>query len=545
MVSGTQVDSKVGSGLLQAQSTRQGFFFLVGVGFLAKAIGFARETATAHAFGVSREFDIFLTIFMIPTVSFSVLTYAVSYSLIPFYHKVQVNRGEWFASQYMKKLICGSVVAGVMVAVSMLLFENRLVSLVVVSATPSEHAFAVRLLRTLVWLMPLYFGVCILQTLLQAEKYFLALSIGPLVQNIVITLVILLFGRWGVVNLAVGWLFGILVWFIWLTSIFLLTRKNLDRQATGPGVAVDTALLGLAAASVIQVVLVELWPQLYVVFDRIVAQLNHLPSGSIGALNYAGIIYALGLSLFVISLGQAMFPSLSSHAAAGREEELNSMLSKGFRATVLATLPMAALLIVLAKDVVVLLFQRGQFNAQAAVTTADALRIFALGLPLDSVYVILIGYLYAKRNFKILIQAGLLAFFAKVLGGMLLVMGFGYIGLALSTVLATFCRTGLLVFWLSRGGVRLLGRQGNLPLVLLASVAALLGMVLVQGTAPWVRQGVRLVIEGGVLSGTARVLVSSLLFITIYSRLLGMFKIPEWVAFRSYLKARVSGGAGR
>lgn len=529
-------------GLLRAQSTRQGFFLLVGIGFLAKAIGFARETAIAHSFGVSREFDIFLTIFMVPTISFSVLTYAVSYALIPFYHRVQVERGEWFASQYMKKLIYGSIAVGLIVALLMLLFEGRLTSVLVVSATAAEHAFAIRLLRVLVWLMPLYFGGCILQAILQAENFFFALSLGPLIQNIIITLIILLFGHWGVIDLAAAWLFGILVWFTWLAAIFLLSRRNLDRQTTGSDAA-GTGLLMLALASIIQVVLVELWPQLYVIFDRIVVQLSHLPSGSIGALSYATTLYTLGLSIFVISLGQAMFPTLSSYAAEAREEELNAFLSRGLRLTLLATLPLAALLFVLAQDVVVLVFQRGQFNAQASVATAKALRIFAMGLPLDSVYVILVGYLYAKRNFKILILAGISAFLAKILGGIVLVKGFGYAGFALSTVLATLCRTGLLIFWLSRRGVQPLGRRGGLPLVLQTAAAALLGTLAIYATAPWARQGVGKIIEGVVLDGIIRILISSLLFVLVYAGLLRAWKIPEWAAFTGYLKDRLLGGA--
>lgn len=535
------VKPRRGRWFISAQSTRQGFFFLAGIGFLAKAIGFARETVTAHTFGVSRAFDLFLTIFMIPTIVFTVFTYAVSYALIPFYHRLQVERGERFASQYMNKLLAGSLAVGILIALSMLMLRGLLVTWVVMSGTPADYAFAVRLLRVLVWLMPLYFGICILQAILQAENYFLALSFGPLIQNISITLIILLFGQLGVINLAVSWLVGVFVWFCWLAVILVMTRKGADPQATHSE-AIDGALLRVVFTSIILVVLVELWPQLYVIFDRLVVQLNHLPNGSIGSLSYATTLYTLGLSVFVISLGQAIFPALSAHAAAGRDVELNAILTRGFRLTILATLPITALLFIFGREMVILAFQRGQFDLHAANFTAIALRVFAIGLPLDSVYAILVGYLYAKRNFRILVIAGLVAFFAKVIGGIILVKLFGYLGFAISTVLATLCRTSILIYWLSQSGVWLFRRRGSIMLVLQCIGAALVGTLVLYLSLPWIRQGVADIIEKVALVGAAEMLIGSLLFAVIYGGLLSAMKIPEWVNLSRYLSLRMRGG---
>ena len=77
--------------------------------------------------------------------------------------------------------------------------------------------------------------------------------------------------------------------------------------------------------------------------------------------------------IFVMALSTAALPSLATFAAKGDTEELAATWAHGMRLSLFVAIPCSAALIALAEPVVVLLFQRGHFDALAAQQTARAL----------------------------------------------------------------------------------------------------------------------------------------------------------------------------
>lgn len=102
--------------------------------------------------------------------------------------------------------------------------------------------------------------------------------------------------------------------------------------------------------------------------------------GAVAALNYAQRLMDLPLGLVGASAGAVLVPLLARHAAeksrAGAEAASNAML------TALAfALPAAIGLAVLAHPIVVVLFQRGAFDAEDSRLTATLLAVLAIALP--------------------------------------------------------------------------------------------------------------------------------------------------------------------
>ncbi len=77
--------------------------------------------------------------------------------------------------------------------------------------------------------------------------------------------------------------------------------------------------------------------------------------------------------IFVMALSTAALPSLSALAAKGAKDEMTKTWAHGMNLAMFVALPASAALVVIGEPVVVTLFQRGAFDAQAAHETARAL----------------------------------------------------------------------------------------------------------------------------------------------------------------------------
>lgn len=77
--------------------------------------------------------------------------------------------------------------------------------------------------------------------------------------------------------------------------------------------------------------------------------------------------------IFVMALSTAALPSLATFAAKGDMEELAKTWSHGMRLALFVAIPASAALVAMSEPIVVLLFQRGEFDASTARETARAL----------------------------------------------------------------------------------------------------------------------------------------------------------------------------
>lgn len=120
--------------------------------------------------------------------------------------------------------------------------------------------------------------------------------------------------------------------------------------------------------------------QLNILLSRTFASL--LPVGSVTYLYYAFRLVELPQGLFIYALAAAMLPSLSGYVAREDMPGLKGAYRFALRQTLFVSLPAAVGLGVLALPVVVVLFQRGQFDHTSAVATAWALLYQAPGIVL-------------------------------------------------------------------------------------------------------------------------------------------------------------------
>jgi putative peptidoglycan lipid II flippase len=123
--------------------------------------------------------------------------------------------------------------------------------------------------------------------------------------------------------------------------------------------------------------------------------LSGLPVGATSYFTFALRLCDFPQGIFIMALQAATLPSLSRLAARGDQAELGSTFAFGMRLSLFVAIPASVLLVVLAQPIVVLIFQRGQFDALAARETAYALAAQALGVWMVSAVRQLVSAYYA------------------------------------------------------------------------------------------------------------------------------------------------------
>ncbi len=203
---------------------------------------------------------------------------------------------------------------------------------------------------------------------------------------------------------------------------------------------------------------------------------SFLGEGAVSALYYAGRVNELALGGFAIAMSTAILPTLSRQASGGRFEEMRETLLFGLRMTAFITLPAAAGLIALRREIIALLFERGAFDAQAVRSTSAVLFFYALGLFSFGAIRILAPAFYAMKDTRTPVKIAAVTLVAHLLMCAFLSKAMGLGGIALADSLAaTINMTLLLTMCRARLGVRLL-RPFVIPVVAFTAASAVMGL---------------------------------------------------------------------
>ena len=209
------------------------------------------------------------------------------------------------------------------------------------------------------------------------------------------------------------------------------------------------------------------------VFGAAVVQLNfwvntnlgsRMAAGSLISLSYGFMLMLMAQAVIAQSVAIAAMPTFSAQHALGKQDEMRTSLASALRGMFLLALPASMGLILLARPIVSMLYQRGEFNATVAEMTAWALLWYAAGLVGHSVMEVLTRAFYAQHDTRTPVIIGTIAMGLNVVFSFTFARLFSQIGwmphggLALANSLATALEATALFIFMRR---RLKGIEGS------------------------------------------------------------------------------------
>ena len=116
------------------------------------------------------------------------------------------------------------------------------------------------------------------------------------------------------------------------------------------------------------------------------------------AIGAAFRLYMLPQGVFSVAVTTVLFPTLARLAARGDDSGLRRALDGGIRQIAFLLVPAALVSIVLAKPIVELVYQRGEFTSEDTVIVAQCLQAFSIGLVFNGWMLILNRSFYAVQT---------------------------------------------------------------------------------------------------------------------------------------------------
>jgi putative peptidoglycan lipid II flippase len=175
-----------------------------------------------------------------------------------------------------------------------------------------------------------------------------------------------------------------------------------------------------------------------------------LPQGSVSYLYYAQRLFEFPQGIFIVSVAQAILPSMSRQAAAGEMEGVKDSLAFALRIILFITIPAMVGLMVCSIPIFSLLFMGGAFDYGKAVKCSEALFYYSLGLSLVALVRVLVPTFYALKDTRTPVKIAFVSFILNLLFSLMLMGPLLHGGLALASTLSALCQMAMLLYLLRK-----------------------------------------------------------------------------------------------
>jgi putative peptidoglycan lipid II flippase len=217
--------------------------------------------------------------------------------------------------------------------------------------------------------------------------------------------------------------------------------------------------------------------QLNVMMSRLFT--SYLPEGAMSYLYYAQRLVEIPQGMFGVAIASAAMPTLAALRAKGDREGMLATFREALSLAMFVAFPLSAVLAALGHPIVVVLFSRGEFGADAALETGRSLAWQAAGVWAVASVRVLVPVFHAHNETRLPLWGGAANLVVFVASGFFLSRALGHVGIAIAISLAGTVQC-LVLGALLRRKLGALGLRSMLPALARSALASLLA-----GAAGW------------------------------------------------------------
>lgn len=411
---------------------------------VSRVLGFVRDVLFAKFFGTGSSMQAFLMAFTIPNALRELAAEgAVNTALVPVLSDYNVKKSKeefWRLASVVFNLFCVVLLA---IVIAGILLSPILVKIIAPGfiKDPDKFSMTVRFTRILFPYILLVGLAAICMGILNTLKHFVLPALGGVMFNVALIGSMLIFYP----NVTIMHIvFAVLVGGLLQLAIQLFPILKL-----GPFLNWRAGLKHEGAAKIGKL----LFPrfvgsgiyEINIIVDRVLASLDFITGkGAVAALYYGNRLFQLPLAVFGISLATTALPAMSSFVAEKDMEKLKDTISLSLRMMLFLTMPAAIGLMVLARPIIKVLFERGQFDQYATAVTASVLLCYSIGLIAYGSTRILVSVFYSMHDTVTPVRVAFYALFYNIGFNLVLMWPLKAAGLALATSIAGFINFGSL-----------------------------------------------------------------------------------------------------
>lgn len=483
---------------------------------LSRVLGVARDQVFAATLAIGWT-DLFFDAFTIPNALRGLLAEgAMTSALVPVYAEVRETKGELAAKEFYARF--RGLMLAILLAVSCagVLFARPIATAYGAGFADDPERFeAFVTLTRIVFPYILFMGLAALGAgVLNAHGHFAVPAVAPGLLNVAFVLapfvlvpVVVGAGQPAILALGVAAIVGGVLQVVaqWpaLRAIGMPAMPRWDLSDPHVRKAFRLLLpltLGLGIY------------QLNVMMSRLFT--SYLPEGAMSYLYYAQRLVEIPQGMFGVAIASAALPTLAELRAKGDREGVLRTFREALSLAMFVAFPLSSVLAALGHPIIVVLFSRGEFDANAALETGRSLAFQAAGVWAIASVRVLVPMFHAHNETRLPLWGGAANLVVFVITAAVLSRALGHTGIAIAISTAGVAQCAVLVLLLRRK-LGALGLARMLPSLARTALASLLAGAAGWGVAhlgAWERGGndlVNLAVLAGALAASGLVFLAA------------------------------------
>ncbi len=495
-----------------------------------KLLALVRDSILARSYGVGLDISAFFLASRIPRVFFDVLfASAITMSFIPVFTSCKLEKGDKEAHNfanimitYILMFLAATIVLGIIFAVPIVDFMVE-----------GDNAPLVNLASKLIKILfptILFAGATFsFIGILQANKNFIVPASVSVVFNLVIISYLVLFNdKFGVSGLAIVFLIG---WFLQMSVQIPSLRKigyrfRFNFDIKNPYM---TKLFKLMLP-----VMVVTWVQPVNILVNTKYATGLYKGSGISAIDLSNNLYTMLIGVFILSVMNVMFPSLSELASNSEEKSMQTLINSTVSTTLFIVVPLMFGVMTLSKEIILFIYSGKNFDSFSVGITTTALFYFTLGMVGYAVYNILSRYYFALHKGKLPMVSAISAIVVNLVLCIVLVNSFGVAGLTLSASLGISVGALILAYDYKKKSKDAFGTMFFIEIFKTLLSAGLMSLVIVM-----IKPYFEAFFTAGIIMKFVGLMILAVIGMVVYGVSCHLLKIKEFTNIKMFIKQKI------
>jgi len=368
---------------------------MMGSVLLSRVAGMLREMTLANLGGTGSEMDAYVAAFLIPELLNHFLAGGfLSVTFIPIFQKYIAANDEPGAWKTFSNMVTVGTAAFAVALPAAVVFAPNLLSLTgFANQNPETFALTVRLTRIILPAQILFYWGAFLMAVQYAKQKFFLPAMAPLLYNIgIIAGGIFLSPVIGIEGFAWGVLAGA---FVGNVAVQLPGAMKVGMRYSFRFSPADPEFIHYIKLTVPLVAGLGMSFS-NEIFFRYFA--SFLESGAVAGANYALRTMMILVGVFGQASGVAFYPYLAKLAAERAYGQMSELLNDTINKVALYLLPLTGVMMALAPQIVMILYEHGKFTRESTLETAPILMMYLTGAFATSVSILAARPFYAMQK---------------------------------------------------------------------------------------------------------------------------------------------------
>jgi len=370
------------------------FILVALVVIFGKILGFARELVVSYLYGSSTITDAFYYVNGIVTALLAIVTMGLGQAFTPTYIDLSLKESKKSATNFTNKILTILLGLGLVLTLIIAAVPEACLKILAPDLEPDTSALSAVMLRIMIISLPIHIAFSIRKCILNSNNKYVVTEASGIPYSISISLItFVLFKGIGDMALPIAAVIGVISQ-LGFTFIFsrkdYLFRPNFNIVNDEHVSKYFKLLLPIFACAVME--------EANGLIRKTLA--GEIATGAIANLSYCMNLTALVNGIVITSLSTVFFPSLIRDYSEKNIASFKKNMNKCLSMTSVLVIPIIFFLAVFSKNVVKIIYERGEFTSNDTQVVASLFSIYIIGTIMYAYRYIIRNAFYATKNVK-------------------------------------------------------------------------------------------------------------------------------------------------